>query len=104
MMALAGIAATHLASCSAEAQGIFTTEDYRQDRALWTVPSYYGNNTMSEIGEMQVENRFGETEEGVEGALDLESPYGYASAVEHYEALLEEAGGGTEHSYETLPD
>jgi hypothetical protein len=104
MNAMAGMAATLLASCSAEAQSIFTTEDFRQDRELWTDPSYYGNNTMYEIGEMQVENRFGETGSGVEGALELASPYGYATAVEHYQALLEDAEGGTAHTHDTLPD
>ena len=79
MIALTGMAATLLASCSAEAQNIFTTEDFRQDRELWTNPNYYGNNTMFELGEMQVENRFGETGEGIEGALELATPYGYAN-------------------------
>ena len=55
MNALAALAAILLASCSAEAQNIFNTEDFRQDRELWTDPAYYGNNTMYEIGEMQVE-------------------------------------------------
>jgi hypothetical protein len=101
---VAGLTASLLASCGAEAQNIFTTDDFRQDRALWTEASYYGNNTMSEFEEMQVENRFGEIGSGVEGALDLASPHDYASAWEHYTALLEQAGGGTEHSFETLPD
>jgi len=103
-IAMIGLALTLLSACGAEAQDIFTTEDFRQDRALWTTPGYYGNNTMSEIGEMQVENRFGEIGTGVEGSLDLASPYDYASATEHYEALLEQADGGTEHSYDSLPD
>ncbi|MGY9106707.1 MAG: hypothetical protein ACKVG0_09300, partial [Alphaproteobacteria bacterium] len=89
-----GLTVTLLSACGAEAQDIFTTEDFRQDRALWTTPGYYGNNTMSEIGEMQVENRFGEIGTGVGGSLDLASPYDYASATEHYEALLDDLTTG----------
>ena len=86
------------------AQTIFTTEDYRQDRALWTDPAYYRNNTFAELRDMQEESRYGEEGSAQDGALDLASPYPYANAWEHYRAWLEAAGGGTTHTYETMPD
>lgn len=88
----------------AAAQDIFSTEDYRQDRELWTEPGYYRNNTVFELEEMQVENRYGEAGTGVEGTVDLASPLPYQTAWEHYQALLEEADGGTQHNFESLPD
>ena len=88
---------------SAAAQDMFTTEDFRQDRALWSDPAYYRNNTVSELRNMQVNNRFGE-EGSAEDTPNLKSPYAYATAHEHYQALLDEADGGTHHTLETLPD
>jgi hypothetical protein len=88
----------------AVAQDIFSTSDYQQDSALWTSGGYYRNNTVLEFLDMQVENRYGETGAGAEDALDLASPHDYANAWEHYQALLAEAGGGTQHTFETLPD
>jgi hypothetical protein len=41
----------------ASAQDMFTTEDFHQDRALWGDPAYYRNNTVSELRNMQVNNR-----------------------------------------------
>jgi len=86
------------------AQDIFATEDYRQERDLWTSPDYYRNNTVFELQEMPVENRYGEVGSGVENAVDLASPLPYTDAWEHYQALLAEADGGTQHTFETLPD
>ena len=88
---------------SAAAQDMFTTEDFHQDRALWSDPAYYRNNTVSELRNMQVRNRYGEAGSGEE-TPDLRSSYGYATAAEHYQALLEAAHGGTEHDLATLPD
>ncbi len=105
-------------SAPATAQTIFTTEDFRQDREHWTVPAYYRNNTTGELRGMalDLDNRgtgtgqvgaarvYGSEGTGQVGALDLASPYSYTNASEHYQAWLEEAGGGTEHTGETIPD
>ena len=88
---------------SAAAQDMFTTEDFRRDSALWGDPAYYRNNTVSELRGMQVNIRYGESG-SAEDTPNLKSPYGYATAHEHYQALLEAADGGTQHSLETLPD
>ncbi len=93
-------------SCSVPvaAQTLFTTENFREDAALWADPAYYGNNTVAEIVEMQVEGRYGEEGTGEVGALDLASPYPFTTAEEHYAVWLAEAGGGTAHTHETMPD
>lgn len=83
---------------------IFNTGDFHQDREHWTDPAYYLSNTVGELREMQVEARFGQAGTGEVGALDLASPYPYATAEEHYQAWLDEAEGGTQHTYETMPD
>jgi hypothetical protein len=93
------------AASPAQAQTtIFNTDNFREDSALWTDPAYYRNNSVGELREMQVEVRYGEEGEAVDGALDLASPYPYTSAAEHYAALLAEAGGGTRHTPETILD
>ena len=38
------------------------------------------------------------------GALNLASPYPYKNAWEHYQAWLKEAGSGTRHTKDTIPD
>ena len=89
----------------AGAQTIFTTEDFRQDRALWTDPAYYLNNTASELRGMQVDARYGEAGSGDDYPVDqIRSPYPYATAWEHFTAWREEAEGGTQHTIETLPN
>ena len=88
---------------SAAAQDMFTTENFHQDRALWSDPAYYRNNTVSELRGMQVRVRYGEAGSG-EDTPELKSPYSYMSAGEHYHALLESADGGTQHTIETMPD
>ena len=94
-----------LAACtSLAAQDIFTTDDYLADREHWSDPAYYRNNSQFEIREMDHASELGEEGTGVVGALDLESPYAYTSAWEHYEAWLAEAEGGTRHSRESVPD
>ncbi len=89
---------------AAAAQDIFTTSDYRLDSTLWTSAGYYRNNTVLEFWDMQVDNRYGETGTGAEDALDLASPHDYANAWEHYQALFAQADGGTQHTFETMPD
>ena len=84
---------------------IFNTKDFRQDRALWTDPAYYRNNTVGQLRGMAMDidtragNRarqptprvYGSAGTGREGALNLASPYPYTSAWEHYQAWLKEA-------------
>ncbi len=91
-------------SASVEAQDIFTTEDFRQDREHWTDPAYYRNNTVYEIRDMDRDAFFGEEGTGQVGAADLASPYPYTSAWEHYQAWLGDADGGTQHTRTTIPD
>jgi hypothetical protein len=101
MALVIGLAATG----SAAAQTIFTTDDFRQDRALWTDPAYYRSNSVSELRGMQVDARYGEEGEGDDYATsDMVSPYGFATAWEHFTAWRDEAEGGTRHTVETLPD
>ena len=89
----------------AAAQDIFTTEDFRQDRELWTDPAYYRNNTVGQLRGMAINvDRYGSEGTGRVGALDLASPYSYTSAWEHYQAWLDEAEGGTQHTKDTIPD
>jgi hypothetical protein len=38
------------------------------------------------------------------GAVNLASPHPYTNAWEHYQAWLKEAGGGTRHTRDTIPD
>jgi hypothetical protein len=87
----------------AGAQTLFTTEDYRQDRALWTDPAYYLHNTARELTDMQVENRFGQKGSGAD-KFDIKSPYPYKTSWEHYQDWLKRANGGTKHTLATLPD
>ena len=91
-------------SSSAVAQDIFTSTDIRQDRALWTDPAYYRNNTVYEIRDMDRDSFFGEEGTGEVGAVDLASPYPHTSAWEHYQAWREAANGGIQHTRATIPD
>ena len=90
-------------AAAGEAQTLFTTEDYRRDREHWTDPAYYNFNTARELTDMQVDARCGERGSG-DDEYTLTSPYPYRSAEEHFQAWLDEADGGTTHSFETLPD
>ena len=99
LSAIAGIGLTSLAC----AQTLFTTDDYRQDRELWTDPAYYLHNTARQLSDMQVSVRYGEEGSG-EDRYVLQSPYDYANSREHYQALLDAADGGTRHTLESLPD
>ena len=97
---------------------IFTTTDFRQDRERWTDPAYYRNNTVGQLrgmafdvdtggkgsGQAATARAYGSQGTGRVGALDLASPYPYTSAWEHYQALLRDAGGGTKHTRDTIPD
>jgi len=96
---------------------IFDTADFRQDRALWTDPAYYRNNTVGQLrgmalnitpyetnGQVGAARVYGSEGTGRVGAVNLASPHPYTNAWEHYQAWLKEAGGGTRHTRDTIPD
>jgi hypothetical protein len=96
---------------------LFNTPDTSQDRALWTTPAYYRNNTVSQLSGMALDiEAYGETGQassgkpygsagtGKVGATKLASPYPFRTANEHYDAWLKDAKGGTKHTKATLPD
>ena len=106
-----------LSIAAAQQTTIFDTADFRQDRALWTDPGYYRNNTVGELrgmalnitpygtgGQVGAARLYGSEGAGREGAVNLASPYPFASAGEQYQAWLKAAGGGTTHTRETIPD
>jgi hypothetical protein len=98
---------------------IFTTEDFYKDQALWSDPRYYRCN--SPVGLEQIWGAYEVPLIGDDppasaawGYCDRDypreeivSPYGFATAKEHYAALLAEArerGGPTVYTQATLPD
>jgi hypothetical protein len=97
---------------------IFDTPDIRQDRDRWTDPAYYRNNTVGQLrgmaigidtggqggGQRATSRLYGSQGTGKVGALELATPYPYKTAVEHYDAWLKEARGGTKHTKDTIPD
>ncbi len=101
----------------AEAHDIFTTADFRQDSEHWTDPAYYRNNTAGQLRGMALDldiqgasgqsasaRSYGSEGTGQVGALDLASPYPFQSSTEHYQAWLDAADGGTQHTKESIPD
>lgn len=98
---------------------IFTTPDFYLDQALWSDPRYYRCN--SPVGLEQIWGAYevpliGNDPPGSAawGFCDRDypreqivSPYGFATAKAHYEALLAQAtarGGPTRHSAASLPE
>ncbi|MGY9106587.1 MAG: hypothetical protein ACKVG0_08660 [Alphaproteobacteria bacterium] len=122
----AALIAAALITISASAQGqnlprdLFTTDDIRNDPDLWTDPAYFRNNATRQIrgqafnfdsggegtGQLAGSRAYGTEGNATTGSVDelLRSPYPYTSAIEHYQAWLEEADGGTQHTKETTPD
>lgn len=86
---------------AAGAQTLFSTDDYRQDRALWTDPAYFRHLTAAEFRNV---HRTGDSEGSGADEFELVSPYPYLTSEEHFRALLEAANAGTTHTIETLPD
>ena len=96
---------------------IFNTKDFHQDKMLWTDPAYYRNNTMGQLrgmalnivpyennGQVGAARLYGSAGTGRVGAVNLASPYSFKTAMEHYQAWLKDANGGTKHSKDTIPD
>jgi len=105
---------------SAETPDLFTTENFRNDRTLWTDPAYYRNNSWGQLrgqafnfdsggqgsGQIASSRTYGTegTAEPVTPGGLFVTPYAFTTAEEHYEAWLAEADGGTQHTRESIPD
>ncbi len=117
-IAVAWFAGLSLAAMAADTQTtIFNTKNFHADKALWTNPAYYRNNTSGELvgmglnivpyeatGQVGAARLYGSLGTGKPGATDLKSPYPYKTGMEHYNAWLKAAKGGTHHTKTSLPD
>ena len=96
---------------------MFTSDDFYADEALWSDPRYFRCNSSAAIENMWGGNRLdslgGDPAAASWGNCDVDypresivSPYPFATAEEHYAALLAETrgrGGPTQHTYATVP-
>jgi hypothetical protein len=111
------LAALSLPVPAAAQTTIFNTTDFRKDRVLWTNPAYYRNNTIGQLrgmaldiesyqdsGQVGSARPYGSEGTGRAGAVNLTSTYPYTTASDHYQALLQQANGGTKHTKDTIPD
>ena len=89
---------------AASAQDIFTTRDYRQDRALWSSPAYYRGNTIRAMADMAEQTQtYGQQGPGTD-EIPVVTPYAFKTSEEHFQAWLRAANGGTKHTLATLPN
>lgn len=86
---------------------IYTSTDFYQDQENWTDPRYYRcSRGAREEGVAVEDTPWGRCDWGVPREA-IVSPYPFATAQEHYEALLaetESGGGPTLYTDEALPD
>ena len=101
------------------ARDIFTSDDFYVDRELWRDPRYFRCNSTTGLDSQWGEYASAPTyitddaRNGAWGHCDVDysrehivSPYGFATARAHYEALLAESrakGGPTSYSRERMP-
>ena len=98
---------------------IFTSTDFYADKALWSDPRYFRcNSPMATEFQRGILTpnplvTTGKTEDGPWGHCDIDypreaivSPYGFKTAQEHYEALMEETrgrGGPSVYTFKDFP-
>jgi hypothetical protein len=94
---------------------LFTSGDFYADRALWSDPRYFRCNSNAAIEAQWRAGTIGDEPPSTAawGYCDRDypraaivSPYRFATAADHYAALLEETksrGGPTDHTYATVP-
>jgi hypothetical protein len=96
---------------------LFSSDDFYADRELWSDQRYFrcldsfsienvwGGNRLSDVDNDPSRAPWGNCEADYPRE-SIVSPYPFATAEEHYNALLEETrsrGGPTEHTYATVP-